>query len=83
MNEDILDTILRYRNRSQGLNKTVIMKIPLNNLEQTKNEDNNIKNDNNTSNTIKNDNNTSNTNNISTFRIKNSKSYANLKINKY
>ena len=76
INEDILRTIMHYRNRSQG-NKSFIMKLPddidfeknlsNNKIEQNKNEDNinNIK-----------DNNHSNSN-IS-FRIKPSKSYVNL-----
>ena len=73
INEDILKTIMHYRNRSQG-NKSFIMKLPddldleknlsNNKLFQNKNEDNNgIKNIN-PSNII--------------FRIKPSKSYVNL-----
>ena len=76
INEDILQTILHYRNRSQGLNKSFIMKLPKdinfdkltnNNIGQVSTEEKNIFNDNSYKN---------NSNNK--FLIKNSKSYVNL-----
>ena len=77
MNEDILKTIMHYRNRSQGGNKSFIMKFPKglnlkenfstnNLLEQIKTEENNIENESN------------NDNKISKFRLKKNKSYASL-----
>ena len=75
INEDILKTILHYRNRSQGLNKSFIIKLPKdlnfekisnNQFSQVNTEENNIvseKKDKNNPNKI--------------FPIKNSKSYVN------
>ena len=76
MNEDILETINHYRNRSQKGNKNFINKLPqrlhfqgyfsANNIfEQIKTEENHIENE-------------SNNNNFKKFRLTNAKSYANL-----